>query len=111
MPQHDAVEIDFNGGSRGAMALFDLQSWFGKRGAAPDMAGTGRDRGAGAREAVICSRDRKLETELKTVLVERGFSCSTARNGWACRYSVRRTAPELVIIDWRMGQNLSLIHI
>ena len=87
------------------MALFDLQSWFGKRGTAPDMAGTGRDRNAGAREAVICSRDRKLETELKTVLVERGFSCSTARNGWACRYAVRRTAPELVIIDWRMGQN------
>ena len=87
------------------MALFDLQSWFGKLGAGPHAAGTARDGSADAREVIICSRDRKLENELKTVLVERGYSCSTVRNAWACRYSVRRTAPQLVIVDWRMGQN------
>ncbi len=87
------------------MGLFDLLSWIGKRGPAPHSTGSVQGVGSAVREAVICSRDRKLEDELKTALIERGYNCATVRNGWAARYSVRRIAPELVIIDWRMGHH------
>ncbi len=85
--------------------MFDLQSWFGKRESTQPEATRGVSGGGPDLEAIICSRDRKLEAELKTVLVDRGYRCSTVRNGWACRYSVRRMTPGLVVIDWRMGQN------
>ncbi|MDX2436009.1 MAG: EAL domain-containing protein [Acidobacteriota bacterium] len=85
--------------------MFDLQSWFGKRESTQPEAARGVSGGGPDLEAIICSRDRKLEAELKTVLVDRGYRCSTVRNGWACRYSVRRMTPGLVVIDWRMGQN------
>lgn len=85
--------------------MFDLLSLIGKRG--PDPRSTGSDHGGGSagREAVICTRDRKLEDELKTALTGRGYLCATVRNTWAARYSVRRSAPELVVIDWRMGHH------
>jgi diguanylate cyclase (GGDEF)-like protein/PAS domain S-box-containing protein len=87
------------------MGLFDVLSWIGRRGQNPQSTGLAQGDGETGRGAIICSRDRKLEDELKTTLVERGYSCTTVRSTWAARYSVRRTAPELVIIDWRMGHH------
>jgi len=105
MPPNTHENADERGESRGVMALIDLHSWFGRR----DWSSTNRvgdpDAPADVREAVICSRDRKLEKELIAILGEQGFVCSTVRNTWAARYSVRRASPALIIIDWRLGQN------
>jgi len=85
--------------------LLIFQSWFGKRESTPAAAPTEFGGGEVVREAVICSRDRKLDSEVKALLTQRGYRCVTVRNGWACRYTVRRMTPELVVIDWRMGRN------
>jgi len=86
-------------------SLFNLDSWFGKREPPPPEASHGTGGDCVERDAVICSRDRNLERDITAILNQRGYRCSTVRNSWACRYSVRRTAPALVVIDWRMGQN------
>ena len=55
-------------------------------------------------EAMICTRDRALEDKLKVALDERGYTISTQRNPWTVRIALRRSWPDLAVIDWRIGK-------
>ena len=61
-------------------------------------------RGERPLEAMICSRDRALEERLTAALEERGYTVVTQRNPWTVRIAVRRSWPDLAVIDWRIGQ-------
>jgi DNA-binding response OmpR family regulator len=52
---------------------------------------------------LVCTRDADLGTDLCDLLSERGYIPSVHRNPWAARYSARRSAPDLAIIDWHLG--------
>ena len=103
---------DAGGGSRTALrragqrvpvAVFDVVSWFGRRGSAEQRR---FDAGEGERpllEAVIYSRDRATSAKLEEILTERGYDPILQRNQWAARYSARRNSADLAIIDWRIG--------
>ena len=58
----------------------------------------------------MCTRDAATDTELTKLLTERGYNCTSQRNPWAARFSARRGAPHLAVIDWRIGnQNAAKI--
>ncbi len=61
-------------------------------------------RGERPLDAMICSRDRALEERLTAALEERGYTVVTQRNPWTVRIAVRRSWPDLAVIDWRIGQ-------
>jgi len=58
----------------------------------------------GRREIFICSRDSELSDELMSLLADRGHHCTLHRNPWAARTAARRSLPDLVAIDWRLGE-------
>ena len=53
---------------------------------------------------MICTRDHEVATELSKLLRERGYESSSHRNPWAARFTANRNPPDLVIIDWRVGE-------
>jgi diguanylate cyclase (GGDEF)-like protein/PAS domain S-box-containing protein len=55
------------------------------------------------KEVFVCSRDPELSDELSAVLSDRGHRCVAHSNPWAARSAARRQLPDLIIIDWRIG--------
>ncbi len=53
---------------------------------------------------MICTRDHGVDNELSELLAERGYECSSHRNPRAVRFAANRTPPDLVVIDWRVGE-------
>jgi diguanylate cyclase (GGDEF)-like protein/PAS domain S-box-containing protein len=87
------------------MAFLDLPDWLGGGGSSPHQGGHVPGGESGKPSAVICTRDSKLESELTEILSERGYQCSTLKNTWAAKYAARKGAPELIVIDWRLGRS------
>ena len=61
----------------------------------------------GRREIFICSRDSELSDELMSLFADRGHRCTLHRNPWAARTAARRSLPDLVAIDWRLGEQVA----
>ncbi len=61
-------------------------------------------RGERALGAMICTRDKALEKKLGVVLEERGYTITVQRNPWTVRLALRRSWPDLAVIDWRIGK-------
>ena len=53
---------------------------------------------------MIYTRDHGVGKEMSDLLAERGYECSSHHNPWAVRFAATRTPPDLVIIDWRVGE-------
>jgi DNA-binding response OmpR family regulator len=86
------------------VGLFDLNSWLARSRSSPPSHEPERTDQNPRREAMICTRDHKLGKELSEILGERGYTSSFHRNPWAVRFAANRTPPNLVIIDWRVGE-------
>jgi len=86
------------------MGLFDLNSWLTGSGSSQASHEPERTDQNPRREAMICTRDHELGKELSGILGERGYTTSFHRNPWAIRFAANRTPPNLVIIDWRVGE-------
>jgi diguanylate cyclase (GGDEF)-like protein/PAS domain S-box-containing protein len=92
------------------MSVFELQSWIGRGRQTPSLKPRSAASGDGPLEALVCTRDAATDTELTKLLTERGYNCTSHRNPWAARFSARRGAPHLAVIDWRIGnQNAAKI--
>ncbi len=59
----------------------------------------------GNREIFICSRDEGVSEELQRLLADRGHRCTLHHNPWAARAAAKRNLPDLMVIDWRLGNN------
>ncbi len=87
------------------MGFFDLNSWLAQsRSSPPSIEAVGAD-GIPHREAMICTRDHAIGKELSELLAERGYDCSSHRNPLAVRFAANRTPPDVVVIDWRIGES------
>jgi len=57
---------------------------------------------------MICTRNHEVGKELSEILGDRGYEISFHRNPWTVRFAANRTPPDLVIIDWRVGEASAL---
>jgi len=79
-------------------------SWVEKLRNGPPQRPPGDARAYERREILICSRDGELSEELEDLLAERGHHCTHSRNPWAARAAAKRKSPDLMVIDWRLGE-------
>ena len=86
------------------MGLFDLNSWLARSRSSPPSDEPEQTDQNMRREGMICTRDQDLGNQLSEILGERGYIPSVHRNPWAIRFAANRTPPNLVIIDWRVGE-------
>jgi diguanylate cyclase (GGDEF)-like protein/PAS domain S-box-containing protein len=87
------------------MGLFDLNSWLERSRSSPPSIEAERTDEDPHREAMICTRDHEIGEELAEILAERGYECSSLRDPQAVRSATNLTPPDLVIIDWRVGES------
>ncbi len=87
------------------MGLFDLNSWLARSRSSPPSTEAERTDEIPHREALICTGDPEVGKELAELLGERGYGCSSHRDPRAARFAANRTSPDLVIIDWRIGES------
>jgi len=86
------------------MGFFNLDSWLAQSPSSPPSTEAERTDEIRHREAMICTRDHGVDNELSELLAERGYECSSHRNPRAVRFAANRTPPDLVVIDWRVGE-------
>ncbi len=90
------------------MGLFDLNSWLARSRSSPPSTEAERPDEIPHREALICTGDPEVGKELAELLGERGYGCSSHRDPRAARFAANRTSPDLVIIDWRIGESSAI---
>jgi len=87
------------------MAFFDLASWFTRSRSPEPRKAPPAEHSDTCRCALICTRDSELSRELIEVLTERGYECTSHYNPSSVRHAAQLTPPNLVMIDWRVGQH------
>ncbi|MFV2072328.1 MAG: EAL domain-containing protein [Thermoanaerobaculales bacterium] len=80
------------------------RSWFDRKQATAATPRPSPDGENGGRDVLLYSRDSELTEELSDLLAERGHRCTSHRNLWPARTAARRRRPDLVVIDWRVGE-------
>ena len=80
------------------------KSWFDHSRATTAEQDPSSDNEIGGRDVLVYSRDAELTEELSDLLAERGHRCTSHRNLWPARTAARRCPPDLVVIDWRVGE-------
>jgi diguanylate cyclase (GGDEF)-like protein/PAS domain S-box-containing protein len=86
------------------MVPFNIDFWRKRHDPSPPDELPGSSRVENGREVLVCTRDADLANELLELLTERGYSPTVHRNPWTARYSARRHAFDLAIIDWHLGE-------